>query len=74
MRCSTMGTDEKIRIASALKLIRDYGGFDGAHHKQWVLDQVVRNLTKGGYMEWVRGYETEDDDPRAYVWDEGIPP
>lgn len=30
---------------SALDLILQYGGIDGDHHKQWVLDQVVRLLT-----------------------------
>ncbi len=28
----------------ALMYIEYYGGFDGAHHKDWVLDQVVRIL------------------------------
>jgi hypothetical protein len=29
----------------ALRYIFTYGQIDGAHHKQWVLDQVVRILT-----------------------------
>ncbi len=28
----------------ALRYIMAYGGFDGAHHKDWVLDQVSRIL------------------------------
>jgi hypothetical protein len=28
----------------ALYYIGSYGGFDGAHHKDWVLDQVARIL------------------------------
>ncbi len=28
----------------ALHYIGSYGGFDGAHHKDWVLDQVARIL------------------------------
>ena len=28
----------------ALFWIENYGGFDGAHHKDWVLDQVARIL------------------------------
>lgn len=28
----------------ALHFIFQYGGFDGGHHKQWVLDQVARIL------------------------------
>jgi len=37
-------TDKK-KIQEALDLILEYGGIDGGHHKQWVLDQVVRTLT-----------------------------
>lgn len=32
------------KITEALDLIADLGGVDGDHHKQWVLDQVVRIL------------------------------
>jgi len=32
-------------ISKALARITESGGIDGGHHKQWVLDQVVRCLT-----------------------------
>ncbi len=38
------GTSEE-RIAKALALAVAYGGIDGAHHKDWVIDQMVRALT-----------------------------
>lgn len=38
-------TDLQNRIARAWDIVDHYGGIDGAHHKQWVLDQVVRALT-----------------------------
>ena len=31
-------------VQEALDIIGSYGGYDGEHHKQWVLDQVVRTL------------------------------
>jgi hypothetical protein len=34
-----------VSIEGALGIIISYGGIDGSHHKQWVLDQVVRELT-----------------------------
>ncbi len=33
-------------IEEALECIAEWGGFDGAHHKQWALDQVARILTE----------------------------
>lgn len=36
---------ESDRIAKALDLATRYGGIDGGHHKQWVIDQMVRALT-----------------------------
>jgi hypothetical protein len=47
---------------------------DGANHKQWVIDQMVRMLTGDGYEKWVENFCTEDGDPEAYEWDTGIPP
>jgi hypothetical protein len=33
------------RIEKAIKYAVDYGGIDGAHHKDWTIDQIVRALT-----------------------------
>jgi hypothetical protein len=58
----------------ALKIITMYGGIDGEHHKQWVLDQVVRSLTGPDYSDWVKNYEAGRDGPKTYMWEEGIAP
>lgn len=61
-------------IRKALAIISEYGPIDGGHHKQWVLDQVVRAITAeaGEYP----------DNPRGYLkwralqgdWEEGVAP
>lgn len=33
------------RVEKALSIAVAYGGNDGAHHKDWVIDQMVRALT-----------------------------
>ena len=33
------------RIEKALDVASQWGGFDGAHHKAWAIDQIVRVLT-----------------------------
>lgn len=53
-----------------LELISQHGGTDGAHHKQWLLDQIVRELTGDGYERWV--VEWEGAGP--WEWDTGIAP
>jgi hypothetical protein len=58
----------------ALELIRQYGGIDGAHHKQWLLDQLVRLLARQGYDVWVKQYKKGEDGPDTYEWDIGIAP
>jgi len=58
----------------ALDIIKNYGGTDGGHHKQWVLDQVVRALTGPCYDNWVKKYEQGKDGPKTYEWDTGIAP
>lgn len=56
----------------ALRMIEHYGGFDGGHHKQWVIDQVARILTGEGYEAWVKEMKDGEDGPETYEWDEGI--
>jgi hypothetical protein len=34
-----------VRIIRALAYAKDNGSTDGAHHKMWVIDQMVRALT-----------------------------
>ena len=58
----------------ALDLIEQYGGIDGAHHKDWVLDQVARILLGEGYEAWVVDLKSGEDGPETYGYDEGIAP
>jgi hypothetical protein len=62
------------RINAALDTARRYGGTDGAHHKAWVIDQMVRALTDDGYAEFVRDAKAGEDGPDTYEWDEGVAP
>jgi hypothetical protein len=61
------------KIAKALE-IAEYGANDGAHHKMWVIDQMVRALTRDGYEAWVKNFCDGEDGPETYSWDTGIAP
>ncbi len=61
------------KIKKALDLIMDYGSIDGGHHKQWILDQVVRILVDD-YQSWIDAHNQGEDGPNTYEWDEGIAP
>ena len=67
--------DPEDRIAQALAVAMSYGNTDGAHHKQWAIDQMVRALlpTKAEYEKFVAKVRdgTYGD---TYVWSVGIPP
>lgn len=67
---------ETALIAKTLELIKDWGGIDGAHHKQWLLDQIIRTLTitPGGYDAWIADYSNGEEGPNTYEWNEGIAP
>lgn len=60
-------------IEEALSLA-EYGQLDGAHHKTWTIDQMVRALTGDGYDQWVTDYCYGEDGHDTYVWDTGIEP
>lgn len=67
---------EDTRITAALTLALRYGQIDGAHHKTWVIDQMVRALlqTPDAYAAWVEDACAGEDGPDSYDWDVGIPP
>lgn len=60
------------QIAKALTLAKRYGQIDGAHHKAWVIDQMVRALMPNvdAYQLWRKLYEHDGE----HTWDEGIAP
>lgn len=73
------------RLEKALDIAFKYGGFAEAHHKAWVIDQIVRALTGCPVVEGQQGESTEyqkfvlercagDNEPETYDWDVGIPP
>lgn len=63
------------RMSDALEIAMNYGSIDGAHHKMWVIDQMVRALTSDvGYVEFVYNAKGGDDEPGEYEWDGGIAP
>jgi hypothetical protein len=66
--------DAQRRIIDALDLIVTYGGADGAHHKDWVLDQVARKLAGPHYEALVADARAGEDGPATYNWDCGVAP
>jgi len=63
------------RALAALAVASECGQTDGAHHKAWVIDQMVRALLGDGYEAWVTAYRTVPGDPDdQYSWDEGSAP
>ena len=63
-------------VAKALDIAFRYSQIDGAWHKAWCIDQMVRALTGDNYDAWVENYKHHDlDDPDDYYnWNEGIAP
>lgn len=71
------------RIQKALE-VATMGTIDGAHHKTWVIDQMVRALTgcsgpqgvmqSEEYIKWVADLCDGEEGPSTYEWDVGIPP
>lgn len=54
------------RIEKALSIAVAYGGIDGAHHKDWVIDQMVRALT-GCEMETLTKTSCGGNEPYTYT-------
>lgn len=63
----------KSNVKKALR-IAEMGCIEDAHHKMWVIDQMVRALTGEDYDKWVKEYQQGVDGPYTYEWDEGTAP
>lgn len=56
----------------AAEIAERFGMIDGAHHKQWVIDQMLRKiLGKVEYKKWITRMNS---DPDYEAWDVGIAP
>lgn len=79
-----MGSSKK---ADALKVAYCYANIDGANHKAWVIDQMVRALCgckynfkterygeNGKYQIWVKRHNQGEDGLETYSWDRGVAP
>ncbi|MCK5015896.1 MAG: hypothetical protein KAS32_02400 [Candidatus Peribacteraceae bacterium] len=58
------------RIDAAVKIGVEMGGFDGSHHKDWVIDQMIRELVGDRYPQLV--WDVTDGHPEN--WECGIAP
>ena len=73
-----MGISKK-KLKRIEKIIVSYSQTDGAHHKAWVFDQIMRIIKTVDYDKFVKEYEYRDvygkkTDEKTYTWDEGIAP
>lgn len=76
---SVLNFDDILRQRNnAIERIFQSGMVDGAHHKQWVLDQALRALLEDEYDYYIKQHNTEyldEDGNNEYEdWDVGIPP
>ena len=62
------------QIEKAIEIAVTYGGIDGAHHKDWVIDQMVRVLAGDSYDKIVKEACEGKDGPNTYTWEVGIAP
>jgi len=62
------------KINEAVKIAVQYGGTDGAHHKDWVIDQMTRILTGDEYDRVVATACAGEYGPNTYSWECGIAP
>ncbi len=60
----------RARIANAIDRIDTSGGTDGAHHKQWVLDQTLRELMSAEEYGAFLVARAKD----GYDWETGVAP
>jgi hypothetical protein len=58
-------------VGAAIEVVERFAGIDGEHHKQWVIDQMMRCLLGDEYERWVKD---RNSDTEYEPWDVGIAP
>lgn len=66
--------DDERRSAAAIEIALTHGGEDEAHHKAWVIDQMLRILAGAKYEAIVAEARAGEDGPHTYDWDVGTAP
>lgn len=66
--------NDEQRICGAIELATRFGQNDEAHHKAWVIDQMLRVLAGSEYETLIKDAKDGEDGPNTYAWDEGIAP
>ena len=56
-------TESETRIDEAISIATAHSGIDGAHHKDWVIDQMVRTLAGDRYKAIVKGCQRRGGRP-----------
>lgn len=59
---------------AAINIAVRFGGFEQAHHKAWVIDQMVRALAGVDYDQIVKDTCHGEDGADTYTWNKGITP
>ena len=63
------------KIDDAVKLAFRYGGIDGSHHKQWLINKILETLlTEDEYSNFIKIFNSDEDGENMYEWDEGVAP
>lgn len=67
-----LGTADLVeRIQDALEIAQYWGRFEHPDRKAWVIDQMIRALTQGGYDDFVVRATTNSKGIKTYEWPEG---
>jgi hypothetical protein len=62
------------KIEDALAVAFENGNVEGEHHKQWVIDQMVRALLGPEYSVWVERHNADNASKDYPPWDIGTAP
>lgn len=66
------GIHDHCRPKQVARMVTRFGGIDGNHHKQWLIDQMLRvTLGNKEYQKWL---EEMNSDTEYDPWDHGIAP
>jgi hypothetical protein len=69
------GSHSQCLVDIMTRMVTRFGMIDGAHHKQWLIDQMMQTIMgKEAYQTWLEKYNKESLESEYDLWDQGIAP
>jgi hypothetical protein len=64
----------ELAVERIVENVENFSDVDNAEQKQWLIDQIMRDLLGEGYEKWRDAFNAESEQLGVGPWSEGVMP